>query len=186
MPRKSKKEIIEELDHAFELALILISIISGIIAQYAGTEQQEFLPPIIANMRRLSITFVFPIILTIVAWISTYFIDDENWKMRLRTYAWSSVVFSMLLEIIIFYVVCRPKNYPVWMDFPFALLLFLSQIIPIVPVFLVKNILKRYKTVLKDIKVFAEGKFRTFVNLYVPFLSSWIIFWLAFFWALFV
>lgn len=181
MPRKGSKKIVEGLDHAFELALVLITVISGIIAQFVADEQQINLPPIIANMRRLSIVFVFPSILTISAWIVIYFIDDETQKMRLKTYAWSSIIFLIVLEVTELCVLCRPPRFPEWLNFLILFPFGLSMFFPLIPLLLIEHILNRYKTVLKDIDFFTwKGKFGT-LKRYTPFLLSYIVFWLAFF-----
>jgi hypothetical protein len=100
MPKKGKNgTVIEELNHAFELTLIIITIVSGIVSQLISIEQQIGVPPIIANVQRFSIIFIFPTVLTILVWILTYFFDDETQKMHLRVYAWSSIIFLSILAL---------------------------------------------------------------------------------------
>ena len=184
MPRKSKKEIIKGLDHAFELALILMTVISGILVQFVATEEEIKLPPIISNMPRLSIVFIFPSILTILTWIATYFIDNETQKMRLRTYAWSSITFLALLEVFELYVLCTPPNFPEWINDTVLVVFVLGVIVfPFIPVLFVKKILNRYRTVLKDIDFFSrKGRLATLLR-YTPFLLSYMVFWLTFYGA---
>lgn len=193
MPQERKKKIIEDSDHAFELALILVTIISGILAQYVPTQLEINLPPIIADMRRLSVVFIFPLILTILAWIIIYFTDNESWKMRLRTYAWSSIIFSVLLGVVEFYVICLSKHVE-WIDYIFVLGPFLFGLfIPIIPILLMRQVLKRYKMALGTIDYFSEGRKIPILYLlkaplasgtlrrWAPFFLSYIVFWLAFF-----
>lgn len=184
MPRKSKKKVIGDLDHAFEFALILITIISGIIAQATTGEEKELLPPIIANIRRISIVFVFPTIFTISAWIGIYFIDDETWKMRLRTYAWGTTLILLFFQIIELYTICLHKDYPQWVGILSVIFIGFSLMAPIIPLWLLSKILMRYKTVLKDISFFTEEGKWAWIKRYTPFFWSWITFWLAFFGAM--
>ena len=181
MPRKSKKKIIENLDHAFELTLILITILSGTIAQFVADEQEVNLPPIIANMQRLSIVFIVPSILTILAWIAIYFIDDENWKMGLKTYAWSSIILLMIIEVIELFAVCRPPSYPEWINHFATAIIFVSLFLPLIPLWLIIQVLNRYKTVLKDIDFFTrEGKVGK-IKRYGPFVLALTVFWITYF-----
>jgi len=182
MPRNRSK-VIQELDHAFELALLLLSIILAIMAQFTVGEYQEFLPPIIGNIRRLSIVFIFPTILTIIAWITIYFINSETWKMRLRTYAWGSIILLTFFEISEFYVICRPSIYPPWLDFLMVLFLGPSVLFPVFSWWLIGKVLERYQIALKENEFFkGEGKLAK-LKRRLPFLISWGIFWLAFYWA---
>lgn len=185
MPRKDRKKSIEDLDHAFELALILITIISGIIAQAATGEEKEVLPPIVANIRRISIVFVFPTVFTILAWIGIYLIDGETWKMRLRTYAWGTILILLFFEVVELYTICLPPDYPQWVAILSTFFILISLLAPLIPLLLMTKILKRYKTALKDINFFTkEGKLATFLR-YIPFCWSWITFWLAFLGAMY-
>jgi len=180
MPRKSKK-IVENLDHAFELTLIIITIISATIAQIVASDEQEInIPPIIANMQRLSIVFIFPSIVTILAWIAIYFTDNETLRMRLRTYAWSSVIFLIIVEIIELFAVCSPQSYPQWVDSILMSMIFITLFFPFIPFLLIVLILDRYKIVLKNIDFFTEkGKVGTSKR-YIPFCLSYIAFWITF------
>jgi len=176
----TKKETVRELDHAFELALILINILSGILAQYTTMEQKEIvLPPIVANVRRVSIVFVFPTILIILAWVTSYFSDDETWRMRLKTYAWSSLIFLTLLASTEFYVISLPTNSPEWTLFPIAIPILPGMVFPIIPWLLMRKVLRRYKMEVGDIRFFAEGKLGR-LNRWLPFFLAWVIFWAAF------
>jgi len=184
MPRKSRREIVKELDHAFELALILITVISATIAQFVTTEQKINLPPIIANMQRLSIVFIFPATLAIIAWISIYFIDDESWQMRLKTYAWASITTLALFQVFELFTLCMPKTYPRWLDF--FIVLFFSAGMFFIPWLLTEKVLERYKMALKNINFFTvEGSRSKLIQL-IPLFLSWVVFWLTFAWAMLV
>jgi len=178
--KKREKEIIEGLDHAFEFSLILITIISGTITQFVATDQQVDLPPIIANIRRLSIVFVFPSILTILTWVAIYFVDDETNKMRLRMFAWSTNIFLMMTAITELYVICLPPNSPQWVFIPLLIPVFGGMLLPFIPVVLIETIMNRYKTVLKDTDFFVKkGRF-WWIKRYTPFALSYVSFWLSF------
>lgn len=182
----TKKETAKELDHAFELALILINILFGILAQYATTEQKEIsLPPIIANLRRVSIVFVFPTILMILAWVVSYFFDDETWRMRLKTYAWRSLIFLTFLASTEFYVISLPQNPPEWAFYLLIIPLLFGLFLPIIPVWLMRKVLRRYRMELENIRFFAEGKLGR-LNRWLPFLLALCIFWAAFIMAMLV
>ena len=185
MPRTQKK-IVEDLDHAFELAFVLITVIAGILAQFVSTEQEVKLPPIIANMRRLSIGFIFPSILTIVSWIAIHFSDDETKRMHLRTYSWTSIIFLAILEVSELYVICRPESYPEWINFPLLFPFLLGMIFPLIPLLLTRRILNRYRIILRDIPFFTDrGKLGT-LRRYMSFVLSYIVFWLSFTATIFV
>jgi len=176
----SRRSAVGDLDHAYELVLILLNILFGIFLQHTTTEEAESLPPIIANLRRLSIAFVFPVVLTITAWVCIYFVDDENWKMRLRTYAWSSAILLAVLEITVLYVVCLPPNSPDWLFFPMVVIFMLSTLFPVISWWLMRRVMERYRTSLKKLPFFTEsGKMGTFKRL-LPFGFSLGTFWLAF------
>lgn len=182
---------IEGMDHAFELSLILISIISGILVSYVPTEAEIDLPPIIASIKRLAIVFVFPSILTILAWVLIYFIDNESLKMHLRSYAWSSIIFSGIIGVVEFYIICCPKTYRLGLDFVIVFVpVICGLVFPIIPFLLMWRILNRYKTAYSTISFFSyETKIRKFGRVlgkivrYLPFIFSYVVFWLAFAWA---
>lgn len=182
---------IENMDHAFELSLILVTIISGILAQYVPTEVEINLPPVIASMRRVSIIFVFPMILTIFAWIVSCFVDSESLKMHLRSYSWSSIIFSGILGVIEFYVVCSPKGSPEWLHavFLFILVIF-GLMFPIIPIFFTWRILERYKMAYGTAWPFPYkeemgklGRLVRYCIFALPFVLSCGVFWLAFLWT---
>jgi len=181
MPRRGKKKTAEDLDRAFELAVIVTTFISGTLAQVVGAEQKIDLPPIIANIRRLSIIFIFPSILTILFWITINFMDDETWKMRLKVYSWSSIIFLLILECTELYTICRPPNYPEWLVYPLIIPILFAMAFPLIPFLLIKKILNRYKTVLLDTEFFTEKGMLGTLKRYVPFLLSYIVFWTSFF-----
>jgi len=198
MSNKSKKKILEDCDHAFELTLILITIMLGILSQYVPTELEINLPPIIANMRRLSIIFIFPLSLTILAWITIYLIDNDYRKMHFRIYAWGSIIFSGFFGVIEFFVICHPiSSHPTWIDNVYSLFLLiltlLGLLIPTIPILLIKRILERYKMALGNTKFFESNRkipipflFRVPITIetlirYTPFALSYIVFWLAVF-----
>jgi len=183
---ETNKKIIEDIDHAFELMLVIIVLISGMIVQLVGSPQQVIsLPPIIANMHRVSIVFVFPSILIVLAWITAYFQDDETQKMRLKAFAWCLVLFLAIFEVFELYTVSRPENFPEWLNFPLVVLLLFGMLIPIIPYWLYRKILKRYKLVLQSTNFFASGKLAMLFR-YLPLLFAYIFFWFAFYLAILV
>ena len=174
--------IIENLDHAFEVALILVTIISATFGQYASTGQEMHLPPIVADLRRLSIVFILPSILAIMAWIGVYFTVSENWKMYLRTYAWSLLLFLMFLELLEFYVICGFTERPEWWSYTLIIPILFCLFVPIIPLLLIKRVLKGYERALryKAHRFFVlDGKL-TLLRKYLPFILSWLTFWLVF------
>lgn len=184
MSRPNKRKIAEDLDHAFELALILSSVISGTLAQYVSVTQEIDLPPIIANLKRLSIVFVFPFVLTVLLWITMYFTDNETWKMRLRTYAWSSIIFSGILGAIEFSVVCNVTTVSESLEaLVFIFPTLLGIIFPIIPLVLIMIVLRRYKVALGDTDFFANGK-RSLILRYTPLFFSYATFWLSLYWTM--
>jgi hypothetical protein len=180
MPRINKNRIVGDMDHAFEVVLIIITIISGIVAQAATGEEQQFLPPIIENIRKMSVVFVFPTIFTVAVWIFIYFTDDENWRMRYRTYSWGTALILLSFEATELYVICLPKNHPEWaVDVP-IFVGFVSFIVPVIPFLLLLRILGRYKTVLKDIPFYTEEGIWAKVKRYGPYVLSCATFWFLF------
>ena len=183
---------IEHLDHAFEVTLILVTIISATFAQYATVEQKIQLPPIIADLRILSIIFVFPSILAIIVWIGVHFTDDENRKMYLRTYAWSQLLFLVFMELLEFYVICGPTEGRPQIEWWFDLMvipIFLYLVFPIIPLLLIEKILRGYEVALRytahDFFVMKKNRKSAIcifiIKKYLPFVLSWLItLWLVF------
>jgi hypothetical protein len=185
MPRINKNRIIGDADHAFEFVLIIITIISGIIAQAATGEEQHFLPPIIENIRKMSVVLVFPTIFTVAVWIFIYFTDDENWKMRYRTYSWGTALILLFFEAIELYMICLPKNHPEWAVAVPIFVGVVTFLVPVIPFLLLSRILGHYKTVLKDIPFYTEEGIWAIVKRYVPFVLSCATFWFLFFGAVY-
>ena len=133
-----KKKIIEDLDHAFELALILITLITGILSQYVPTATEFELPPIIANLKRMSIIFIFPLLLAIIVWLGVYFIRNEDRKMFLRTFAWTSVILNAVLGFVEFYLFAFSKILPELLNAIVVVVPIIFGILfPVIPGFLV-------------------------------------------------
>jgi len=189
MSRQDSNKEIENLDHAFEVALILVTVISATFAQYATVEQLQ-LPPIIADLRILSIIFIFPSILAIIVWIGVHFTDDENRKMYLRTYAWSLLLFLIFIELLEFYVICVPTEgrSEWWFNLIFIPFL-LYLIVPLIPLLLIEKILGGYEVALKytahDFFVMKNNRKSAIcvfvIKKYLPFALSWLTFWLVYF-----
>lgn len=180
MQPEDTKEVAKDLDHAYELALILSSVLSGILSQYVSIQQELNLPPIIANLRRLSLIFIFPTILMILAWIMIYFTDNKTWKMRFRTYSWSSLFFLVGAEIVEFYVILVPKGSPVWVFFPIAPFL-IGFLIPVIPFYAVKKVLKRYRISFNETAFYCRKGRTGKILRYAPAFIAYLIFWLSFY-----
>lgn len=182
----NKKEIIGNLDKGFELLLVLTTIISGSIAQFISGKENIELPPIIENLSRLSIIFIFPVIFLIISWVSTYFIDDENKKMHLRTYSWSLIITIIALEIIELYVLCRPENYPVWLDVIVIIPVFFVLLFPLLQFWLITKIHEKYRAELSNITFFSKlGKLGFLIRNFGVILAS-VTFWCFFMLVTFV
>jgi len=184
MPIKNNEKMVKDLDHAFELTLILSSLISGIMAQYVSVTQEITLPLIIGNLQRLSIVFVFPLGLTILIWIASYFANNESWKMYLRTYAWSSMIFEGLMELIMFFVICPfPMGFEYLGVFVFGIPFWFGIFLPLIPLLLIIVILQRYRIALETTTFFSRQGIVPTLLRYTPFTIAYILFWLVFFWG---
>jgi hypothetical protein len=186
MTQKPENEVVEGLDHAFEFLLLILSILFSIISLYTTTE--EHLPVVMRDLRDLSVLLIFPTVLTIIAWVSIQFTDDENWKMRLRIYCWASALLLAGVHLMEFYIVCRRgllTEVVYWYDYPF-IILSLASLLGVIPLWLITKVINRYKTGLQDSSFFTlKGKHRI-LNYYGPFVVSLFIFWLAYSLAHFV
>lgn len=176
-----RKNIIKDLDHAFELALIIFNIILAIIIQYVLGLDVKALPMIIENISKLTIAFILPVMITLVIWIIIHFIDNETWKMRLRTFAWSSIVFLIFTITFTLLVVSIFPDLMYSSDLTALYIVTMFLIIPIIPLYLVSKVLNRYKKALNNIEFFtASGKSGSFKR-YLPFLLSWGIYFVIVF-----
>jgi hypothetical protein len=180
MTQKPENEVVEGLDHAFEFLLLLLSILFSIISLYTTTE--EHLPLVMRDIRDLSVLLIFPTALIIFAWVSIHFTDDENWKMRLRIYCWTSALLLAVVHLMEFYIVCRGgllTEAVYWYDYPF-IVLSLAGLLGVIPLWLITKVINRYKTGLQDSFFFTlKGKHRI-LNHYGPFAVSLFVFWLAY------
>jgi hypothetical protein len=180
MTQRPENGVVEGLDHAFEFLLLILSILFSVISLYTTTE--EHLPLVMRNVRDLSVLLIFPTVLTIIAWVSIHFTDDENWKMRLRIYSWASVLLLAVVHLMEFYIVCRGgliTEAVYWYDYPFIVLSY-AGLLGVIPLWLITKVINRYKTGLKDSSFFTLKGKRRILNHYGPFVVSLLIFWLAY------
>lgn len=161
MPRKNKKKIVEDLDHAFEFTLILTNITTTALALGVSNIPQGLRGPLAFY------SYILPAILAIVAWISIYLTDDKTWKMQLRTYSWSSVIILACLEFLHVFIAVFSWFYVFTLLFPF------------IPWVILTRILKRYKKGVGNIYFFTDSGLLGVLRRYMPFLLSWATFWAA-------
>jgi len=101
--------------------------------------------------------------------------------MRFRTYAWSSLIFLGMIEIVEFYAVLVPRPAPDWMFYPTIPLLIFGFLVPIIPLFIVKKVLKRYRISFSEIIFYSKKGKAGKVQRYAPALLAYVVFWLSFY-----
>ncbi len=180
MHEEEKRKKIEDLDHAFELVLIIVNILFTSIILYVQAKPEKELPLIISSVQKISVLLVFPIVLTLVAWVAIPFVDDETWKMRLRTFSWGSLILLVMIQITEFYVMSR--NLPSaenmqWFDYIFMLVFLFGFLIPTIPSLLMRRILKSYGKVSPESHFFKVKGIRGNLNRYISFAFSILVFW---------
>ncbi len=171
---------VADLDHAYELSLVLTSIFSGILVQFVSDKPVE-LPPIIGNLQKFSVVFVLPTIIMIFAWILIYFTDNKVRKMQLRTYSWALLILTATLELIELYVVVvRLPEGPTWLAYSVLIPLGFSFIFPVIPFLLLRSILKRYKMELGPTYPKSRNRLTMAIKDYVPVVIAWVVVILSF------
>jgi len=130
----------ERIDHAFELLLVLSSIVAAALYEHTGVEPID-LPPILKSIPA-ALNFLFlPFIILIPLWIYLLITTNQKIQTALRIYLWSLIVFHLLLLVMEFIVMSRLGSEYIPL---FGILFIFALIVPILPGLVVWYIISSY------------------------------------------
>jgi len=168
---------VEKIDHAFELVLVLLSIISAALYQHATVEVEDLTPAFESISQALKFLF-FPFLIIVPLWVYVSITTNQRVQTILRVYIWSLIIFQLFLlvagfslqsRIFVEYNPSLPAIQQVAMTL-FAFLIIFSTLVPFFSGLIVWGIVSVYENALPTLKLSAKSKILIIFVAWITFL----------------